>query len=80
MRLIRAKLLTSGYKASGEGAHEAEISFLLTLKFQEQEVRFIDKLRYFRNRIKYYGKSMAEEYTRELLIFLDEIYPKLTNS
>jgi hypothetical protein len=33
MELIRAKMLLSGYNASGFGAHEAEVSYLRNIDF-----------------------------------------------
>src|SRR3989344_6338727 len=53
--LIRAKMLIDGFNASGIGAHEAEVSYLRALGFNETEVQFVDQMRYFRNGILYYG-------------------------
>ena len=75
--LIRAKLCIEGFKSSGEGAHEAEISYLLKLGFSENEVRIIDELRYFRNRIKYYGKRFSLEYAKKILELLNKNYKKI---
>ena len=49
MHTVRAKLYLEGYYASGQGAHEAEVSYLRILGFTEKEVQFADQLRYFRN-------------------------------
>ncbi len=49
MELIRAKMLLEGYNASGFGAHEAEVSFMRTLGFEEKDVQFADQMRFFRN-------------------------------
>src|SRR3989344_4184339 len=51
---IRAKLYIEGYSSSGQGAHEAKVSYLRVLKFSEKEIKFIDQMRYFRNGISYY--------------------------
>src|SRR3989344_5242833 len=59
--LIRAKLFIEGYSCSGQGAHEAEISYMIKLGFDEKEIKFTDKLRYFRNGILYYGKLLDDE-------------------
>lgn len=75
--LIRAKLYLEGYKCSGEGAHEAEISYLFKLDFSEKEIRMMDELRFFRNRIKYYGKRFDKIYAEKILDFLKENYLKL---
>ena len=69
--------LTEGYKSSGEGAHEAEVSFLRELNFPEPDVRFMNDLRYFRNGIKYYGKDFDKHVAGRALSFLDKTYPKL---
>ena len=77
MEIIRAKLLAEGFKSGGEGAHEAEVSFLRKLGFPESDVRFMNNLRYFRNGIKYYGKDFDKETATKALSFLDKAYPKL---
>ena len=75
--LIRAKLLIQGFYASGEGAHEAEVSFMRNLGFPEKEARFMNDLRYFRNGILYYGKDFDASYGNKVLDFLNRLYPKL---
>ncbi len=75
--LIRAKLYLEGFKSSGEGSHEAEISYLLELNFSETETRFMDELRYFRNGIKYYGKRFDKEYAKKVIHFMEAIILKL---
>lgn len=75
--LIRARMLIDGFDASGKGAHEAEVSYLRKLEFQEPDVRFMNNLRYFRNGIKYYGKSFDKEHAEKVLEFLGKMYPKL---
>lgn len=77
MELLRAKMMQNGLNASGNNAHEAEVSYLRILNFSEKEVQFADKLRYFRNGITYYGKIMDKEYAQNVFKFLNEIYPKL---
>ncbi len=78
MELVRAKMLLAGYNSSGQGAHEAEVSYLRELKFSENEIEFANQLRYFRNGITYYGKVFGKEYALKVIDFLDKIYPKLT--
>src|SRR3989338_1223653 len=56
MELVRAKLFLEGYKASGQHAHEAEVSFLTKIGFHPDDVSFINEVRHFRNSITYYGK------------------------
>ncbi len=75
--LIRAKLYQDGFKSSGEGSHEAEVSYLEILKFSESTRQFMDQLRYFRNGIKYYGKVFDKFYAEKVLEFLNKTYPKL---
>src|SRR3989344_5248256 len=65
--IIRAKMLLVGFYASGKGAHEAEVSFLEKLNFNEYEVEFVNKLRYFRNGILYYGKRFDKEYADKVI-------------
>ena len=77
MELIRAKLLTEGYSSSGQYAHEAEVSYLQVLKFQEKDIVFLNELRYFRNSVTYYGKILDKEYAQKVFDFMNEIYPKL---
>ena len=75
--LIRAKLLSDGYSSSGEGAHEAEVSYMVELGFSEKDTRFMNDLRYFRNSIKYYGRQFDQEYAEKVLDFMERLYPKL---
>lgn len=77
MHLIRAKLYFEGYSTSGQGAHEAEVSYFRKLGFAEKEVQFADQMRYFRNGILYYGTSLDGEYARKVVDFIEKIYPKL---
>ncbi len=71
MHLIRAKLYLEGYSVSGQGAHEAEISYLRVLKFTENDVRFMDQMRYFRNGMLYYGNVFDKEYADKALEFMN---------
>jgi len=77
MRLIRSKLYLEGYYSSGFGAHEAEVSYLKVLGFDENDVRFTDKLRYFRNGISYYGTCLDKEYAEKVVDFTKRIYREL---
>ncbi|MEK6850585.1 MAG: hypothetical protein AABX85_03345 [Nanoarchaeota archaeon] len=77
MLCIRAKMLSNGYKASGLGAHEAEVSYLRNLGFSEKEIQFADQLRYFRNGMLYYGTTLDKEYVQKVLEFFNQIYSKL---
>ncbi len=77
MELIRAKLLLAGYFSSGEAAHEAEISYLRNLKFKDNDIRFLNDLRFFRNGILYYGKKFDKEYAEKVVSFMKENYEKL---
>lgn len=78
MELIRAKMLLEGYNASGQGAHEAEVSYLRTLGLKEKDVQFADQLRYFRNGMLYYGTSLDEEYAQKVIDFTNKLYGKLS--
>lgn len=78
MELIRAKMLLEGYNASGQGAHEAEVSYLRTLGFKEKDVQFADQLRYFRNGMLYYGTSLDEDYAQKVIDFTNKLYKELS--
>ncbi|MEK6907187.1 MAG: hypothetical protein AABW45_01545 [Nanoarchaeota archaeon] len=77
MHLVRAKMYLNGYHASGQGAHEAEVSYLRILGFDEGDVQFTDQMRFFRNGIMYYGTRLDEEYAKKVVEFTRKIYPKL---
>ena len=77
MFLLRAKMLEQGYTSSGQGAHEAEIAFAKTIGFIEPEILLLDKLRYFRNGILYYGKRLDKEYAEKVIEFTKKVYTKL---
>lgn len=77
MELIRSNMLRKGFNSSGQGAHEAEVSYLRKLGFSDNDVRFADQLRYFRNGIVYYGKILDAEYAKKVVNFMKRIRPKL---
>ncbi|MBI2137573.1 hypothetical protein HYU12_03575 [Candidatus Woesearchaeota archaeon] len=77
MHLVRAKLCLDGYSANGQGAHEAEVSYLRMLAFAEREVQFADQMRYFRNGILYYGTSLDAEYAEKVTEFTKRAFSKL---
>lgn len=77
MFLIRAKMLEYGYSSSGQGAHEAEVSFARKLDLKESEIQLLNQLRYFRNGILYYGKQFDKEYAKQIIDFTKELYIKL---
>jgi len=75
--LIRAKMISLGFNSSGTGAHEAEVSYLRELKFSENEVQFMNNLRYFRNGIMYYGKRFEAYYAKQVIAFMNNMRNKL---
>lgn len=77
MEMIRAKMLLDGYKASGRGAHEAEVSYMRNMGFNEKEVWFADQIRFFRNGMLYYGTIQNKDYAEKVIEFTKKIYPKL---
>lgn len=77
MEIIRARMLIDGYNASGKGSHEAEVSYLRNLGFNEQDVQFLDQMRFFRNGTIYYGTIIDKEYAEKSLNFVNSILPKL---
>lgn len=70
---IRARMLREGFSSSGIGAHEAELSFSRRLGLTEIEIQVLDKLRYFRNGILYYGKRFDKEYAEKIIAFTKKI-------
>lgn len=77
IELLRAKMVSMGLYASGEGGHEAEVSFMRVLGFTEDETQFMNGLRHSRNGIKYYGKSCSRGYALLALKFMRRLYPRL---
>lgn len=77
MALIRAKLYAKGLACSGKGAHEAEVAYTKKLKFSENEMKFLNTLRFRRNGILYYGKEHDEEYAEQTLNFAKQIKEKI---
>jgi len=77
MELIRARLLLDGYSSSGSFAHEAELSYIKKFNFSNNELSFLNELRYFRNSITYYGKILDEDYARKVYDFLNKIIGRL---
>ncbi|MBU1201455.1 MAG: hypothetical protein KJ583_02335 [Nanoarchaeota archaeon] len=75
--LLRATLYLKGYSTSGQGAHEAEVSYLRVLGLTEKETGFANQMRYFRNGILYYGTTLDEEYAKQVIEFTKRIYPKI---
>src|SRR3989344_9544195 len=75
MELLRAKMFIDGYNAGN--SHEAEVSYMVVIGFSQEDTRFMNELRYYRNGTKYYGTILEMEYARKSLRFLDNVYPKL---
>lgn len=79
MELVRAKMLLEGYHTTGARAHEAEISFMRNMGVDENEVLFVNQMRYFRNGALYYGTFVDKEYAEKVVAFTKGIVPKLKN-
>lgn len=47
------------------------------LNFNEEEISFMNSLRYYRNGIKYYGRVFDKEYALKVYDFLIKMYPKI---
>jgi hypothetical protein len=75
---IRSKMFLQGYVSSGQGSHEAEVSYLRILNFNERDVQFCDQLRFFRNGIVYYGKHFDKDYAQKTIDFLDKFKKKIS--
>ena len=80
MEIIRAKMLLEGYNASGFGAHEAEVSYMRVLGFDENNVQFADQIRFFRNGMLYYGTILDREYAEKVIEFTKKNYKKLSGN
>ena len=74
---IRAKMLLDGYNASGNFAHEAEVSYMKNLGFSDFEISFVNELRQARNGINYYGKIYEKNYAKSCYEFLIQLNPRL---
>ena len=70
-------MLLDGFNAGGKGAHEAEVSYLRNLGFNEQEVQFTDQMRFFRNGMLYYGTIIDTEYAEKVIEFTKRNYIRL---
>ena len=68
----------NGYNVSGVGAHEAVISYLTVLGFSKERVDFLEKIRYYRNGMLYYGKRLDTEYAQKVIEFTKKTYSKLS--
>ncbi len=73
MERIRSKMAEEGYNSSGMGAHEAEVAYLRKLHFLETEIELADSLRYYRNRILYYGAQLDKSFAEKVLLFLEKV-------
>jgi uncharacterized protein (UPF0332 family) len=73
--LIDAILYAEGYKSY---SHEASISYLALLHFSITEITKLDKLRRYRNGIKYYGEEVTLEEAKDALQTAETIIHKLT--
>ena len=63
--------------ASSLGAHEAEMSYMRVLGFDEKDVQFANQIRFFRNGMLYYGTILDKVYAEKVIGFTKRIYPKL---
>lgn len=77
MELTRAKMLLEGLNASGFKAHEAEVAYWRNLQFKEQDIQFLDQMRFFRNGMLYYGTILDKEYAEKVIEFTKNNYQKL---
>ncbi len=70
-------MLLVGLNASGLGAHEAEVSYMRILGFNEKDIQFADQMRFFRNGILYYGTIIDKEYVEKVIEFTKINYLRL---
>jgi len=73
---LRSKMISDGFQASGNYAHEAEVAYMKKLGFSEFEISFVNSLRSSRNGINYYGKMFSERYAKECYEFLIKNHKK----
>ena len=48
--------------------------------FHENDVAFLNELRYFRNSVNYYGKILDKEYAEKVYSFLNKVIAKLKDA
>lgn len=77
MFLVRAELYLKGYVACGQGAHEAEVAFARNMSVVESDLLFLDRMRYFRNGMLYYGTIVDSEYVEKVIVFTKRLYNQL---
>ncbi|MCK4996968.1 hypothetical protein KAS08_01570 [Candidatus Pacearchaeota archaeon] len=77
---IRSKMFLLGYSSTGHGAHEAEVAFSRKILERENDVQFLNKLRYFRNGMIYYGMIFDLEYAKDVVDFTKRIYLEITRA
>jgi hypothetical protein len=70
---IRSALFANGYSTSGGGAHEAEVAYARELGIGEDDVRFLDALRAYRNRMLYAGTRFDAHYARAVYAFMERV-------
>jgi hypothetical protein len=77
IELIRAKMFIDGFSASGNNAHESEVSYLKKLKIEKNKIYFMDELRHFRNSATYYGKILGVEFAEKVFKFTVKMQKEL---
>ncbi|HLD55362.1 MAG TPA: hypothetical protein VJB35_03830 [Candidatus Nanoarchaeia archaeon] len=70
LQILRSKMLFAGLSASGNYAHEAEVSYMNFLGFNQSQISFVNTLRKSRNGINYYGKMFEKGYANDCYKFL----------
>jgi hypothetical protein len=70
-------MFEKGFKAIGNGAHEAEVSFVKSLNFSDHDIQFLNDLRYVRNGVIYYGKLLEKIYAEKVFNFTKKKYKVL---
>ena len=77
MEIVRAEMFLKGYTATGKSPHESEISYLRVIGISENDIQFIDQMRYFRNGMLYYGTILDKLYAEKVLEFTKRVYANL---
>jgi hypothetical protein len=64
--------------ATGQGAHEAEVAYMIKMSMIDADVMMMNQLRYFRNGILYYGTALDAVYAKKIIKFTRKMYPLLS--
>lgn len=58
-------------------SHEANIAFLKTVGFRQDEIEKLDNIRKLRHKSKYYGEEIKNEVAKDAFDFCEHILKKI---